>query len=160
MRTIGTITVLFALWLLMSGLFKPLLIGLGLASVLVTVFVVKRMDELDNDRFDIRLSPLKFVGYLIWLMAEIARANWAVTKVILSPRMPIRQRLFNTPSTQKTDLGQVIFANSISLTPGTITVETEGDHFLVHALAFGEGDLAALADMDARVSATEAGGAA
>jgi len=88
---------------------------------------------------------------------EIAKANWNVTKIILAPAMPIRQHLFAVPCTQRTDLGQVIFANSITLTPGTISVETDPGSFLVHALAFSPADIDALADMDERVTATERG---
>jgi multicomponent Na+:H+ antiporter subunit E len=91
-------------------------------------------------------------------MVEIAKANWAVTKIILSPNMPIRQHLFAIPFSQRTDLGQVIFANSITLTPGTITIETESDDFLVHAVSYSDSDLEALADMDRRVTATESEG--
>ena len=74
--------------------------------------------------------------------------------------MPLRQHLFAVPHTQKTDLGQVIFANSITLTPGTISVETETGHFLVHAVSYSADDDAALAEMGRRVAATERTGAA
>lgn len=155
LRTLGTVLILFTLWLLMSGIFEPILVGFGVASVVLVMFVTKRMDAQDNDQIEIRLSPFKFARYLLWLMKEIARANWAVTKVVLSRQMPLRQHLFSVDYTQKTDIGQVIFANSITLTPGTITVETEGGHFLVHALAYSPEDVAALADMDARVTRSE-----
>jgi multicomponent Na+:H+ antiporter subunit E len=118
------------------------------------------MDAVDGDRIDLRLKPLGFLQYLAWLMVEIAKANWAVTKVILSRELATRQHLFAVPYSQKTDLGQVIFANSITLTPGTISVETESEHFLVHAVNYHDDDIAALADMDARVTATEQGAAA
>ncbi len=160
MRIIGTGLVLFALWLLMSGIFEPFIIGLGLASVLFVLFVTGRMDAQDNDIVELALHPLRFVKYLAWLMTEIARANWAVTRIILARDMPIRQHLFKTPYTQKTDVGQVIFANSITLTPGTITVETEDGHFLVHAVSWSEDDPDALADMDARITACETAGGA
>lgn len=159
MRVIGTAALLFALWLLMSGLFKPLLIGFGAASVALVMFVVRRMDRIDGDQADLNLKPVAFAWYLLWLLVEIAKANWTVTKIILSPRMPLRQHLFHVRFSQKTDLGQVIFANSITLTPGTITVETEPKRFLVHALAYSAEDNLALADMDHRVTRTEAGGA-
>jgi len=154
-RTVGAAIILVALWLLLSGIFKPLLVGFGLVSVLVVLFVVKRMDDADDDRIDICLKPLAMVKYFIWLLVEIAKANWAVTKIILSPKMPLRQHFFSIDYSQNTDLGQVIFANSITLTPGTITIETEPGSFLVHAVAYSDGDLDALADMDRRVSATE-----
>lgn len=155
MRIVGVAIFLLALWLLLSGIYKPLVIGFGVVSVLVAVFVISRMDAADDDRIELRLRPLQTIGYFFWLAVEIAKANWTVTKVILSPHMPIRQHFFGIPYTQKTDLGQVIFANSITLTPGTITIETEPDSFLVHALAFDEADIGALAEMDRRVSSTE-----
>jgi multicomponent Na+:H+ antiporter subunit E len=144
------------LWLLMSGLYKPLILGFGAASVLIAVWLSRRADAVDGLRPQLALKPFEFVGYFAWLMVEIAKANWAVTKTILAPGMPMRQHLCRTPHTQKTDVGQVIFANSITLTPGTITVEVEEEDFLVHALNFSEGDLGALADMGRRVSAIEA----
>ena len=156
-RTIFTAFVLTALWLLMSGLYKPLILGFGAASVVLVVFVVRRMDAVDGDQFAIRLKPIGFLRYVIWLLVEIAKSNWAVTKIVLSPKMPIRQHLFDVPTSQVTDLGQVIFASSITLTPGTISVETEEGHFLVHALNYDDSDLDALADMDARITAVDGG---
>jgi len=148
--------VLFALWLMMSGVYKPLVVGLGVASVLLVVFVVRRMDAVDEDRLELRLKPLKSIGYFGWLLVEIAKSNLAVTRLVLARDMPLRQHLFRIPYTQKSDLGQVIFANSITLTPGTISVEVEDGEFLVHALDYSDDDMGALAEMDARVSATEA----
>lgn len=160
MRTIGLAIVFFALWLLMSGIYEPFLIGLGAVCVLLTLFITGRMDAQDGNRVRLFLAPVKYIKYLVWLMKEIARANWVVTKIVLARDMPIRQHLFKTPYTQKTDVGQVIFANSITLTPGTITVETEDGHFLVHAVSYSEGDPGALADMDARITACETTGGA
>lgn len=159
MRNIAIVMVLFALWLLLSGIYTTMLVGLGFASSLLVLLIIKRMDTRDGDSVDIRLSVIEFAKYLAWLMVEIARANWAVTKTILSPDMNIRQHLFMVPYTQKTDLAQVVFANSITLTPGTITVETEDGQFLVHAVSYSDDDPAAIADMDARITACETGAA-
>ena len=139
----------------MSGVYKPLVIGFGLGSVLLICLVLWRMDKVDGDHVQIRLNPIKFLGYIIWLFGEIAKSNWAVTRVILSPLMPIRQKMFVVPQSQKTDLAQVIFANSITLTPGTISVETEESGLLVHALSYSPEDDASLVDMDRRVTAVE-----
>lgn len=156
MRFIIATAGLAILWLLMSGLFdKPLILAFGAISVLLSVFVGIRMDQADGERLAYPLKPLAVVHYFFWLMVEIAKSNWAVTKLILSGREPENQKLFMVPATQKSDIGQVVFANSITLTPGTITVETEHDQFIVHALDFSDGDMAALAEMDARVSAIE-----
>lgn len=159
-RTLLTALTLFALWLLMSGIYKPMIVWLGVISVSIAVFVVRRMDNAaDTDRLEIRLKPFATVGYWIWLMVEIAKANWAVTKLILSPNMKLNRHMFKIPSTQKTDLGETIFANSITLTPGTISVEVEKDGFIVHAVSYSNDDLASLADMDRRVTAIESAGA-
>lgn len=157
MRIIGAIVVLVALWLLLSGVYKPLVIGFGVVSALIAVWVVRRMDAMDGDSVPLRLKPLGFIGYLIWLAVEIAKANWAVTRIVLAPVMPIRQHLFAVRFSQNSDVGQVIFANSITLTPGTITVETEDKRFLVHALAYTPDTIGELTEMDRRVSATEGG---
>lgn len=155
MRSIAFFIVLFAVWLLLSGVYTPMIIGLGFASSLLVVIIIRRMDAQDEDKVTLHLSPIRLTRYIIWLMVEIARANWAVTKTILSRKMNIRQHMFTVPYTQKTDLAQVIFANSITLTPGTITVETEEGQFLVHAVSYSDDDPAAIADMDARVTACE-----
>ena len=155
MRIVGAIIVFLGLWLLLSGVYKPLTIGLGVFSTLFVIYIINRMDAVDGDRVEIHLKPLAFLKYQVWLMGEIAKANWAVTKVILAPSMPIKQHMFSVPYTQKTDFGQVVFANSITLTPGTITIETEPGHFLVHAVAYTKDDKEALADMDRHVTAIE-----
>lgn len=155
LRTLATAVSLIALWLLMSGLFKPLLISFGVISVLLVLFIMRRMDLFEDDHLYVLLKPVAFLKYFAWLLGEIAKSTWSVSRVILSESMPIRQKLFEVPSNQKTELGQVIFANSITLTPGTITVETEGTKFLVHALQFSDGDREALNDMGNRVCETE-----
>lgn len=158
MRLIVYALLLGALWLLWSGIYKPIIISFGAASIGLVLLITHRMNTVDEDKVPIELSPIKFLSYLIWLLVEIAKSNIAVTKTILSPTMPIRQNLFEVPYTQRTDLGQVIFANSITLTPGTVSVETETGHFLVHAVSYSAADMDALANMDARVSATELAG--
>jgi multicomponent Na+:H+ antiporter subunit E len=143
----------------MSGVYKPLVIGLGAVSVIVAIFVAHRMNKVDGQPIQFHLKPIAFLGYFLWLLVEIAKANWAVTKVILSPKMRMRQHLFLVPYHQKSDLGQVIFANSITLTPGTISVEVTDGNFYVHAIDYSPDDDAAIADMGARICATESSAA-
>jgi len=144
------------LWLLMSGIYdKPLIHIFGIISVALSFYIIHRMDKVDGHKlgYDIGIfSTLKYIG---WLLAEIAKSNWAVTKIILSGKTPKSQKLLYVPATQKSELGQVVFANSITLTPGTITVETEGDHFLVHAVDFSDGDMEAFAEMNKQVRSIE-----
>ena len=140
----------------MSGIYQSFMIGVGLAAAAFAVFVVRRMDDAaDTDRLEIRLNIIKTLGYFCWLLIEIAKSNWVVTKTILGLRPNIRQHFFKVPCTQETDVGKTTFANSITLTPGTISVEHEGDEIWVHSLSYSDGDLDALADMNARVSNIE-----
>ena len=148
-------TGLFVLWLLLSGLFKPLLIGLGVLSSLATLAITYRMGNYNRPDNTLQNSFISFVAYLGWLAVEIAKSNWAVTKVILNSKLSIKQSLFNVPISQNSDLGKVLYANSITLTPGTITVETEDGYFLTHALTEAAADMDALGDMDRRVTAIE-----
>lgn len=147
---------LFALWLLLSGYFEPLLLALGAASSLFIVLISWRMQLIDEESVPLQLPLLRLVCYLAWLAREVAKANFAVSRIILARNMPVSQYMMYVPTSQKTDMGRVIYANSITLTPGTITVETEPDCFLVHALSEAAADLAALADMDRRVTCVEA----
>ena len=156
MRFLIGATGLAILWLLMSGLFdKPLILAFGVASVLLAMIIGQRIDRVDGEQLQYAFSIPALISYLFWLLLEIWKSNIAVTRIILSGRDPERQKLFMIPVTQKSDLGQVLFANSITLTPGTITVETENDQFIVHALDFAEGNMDDLAEMDQRVTATE-----
>lgn len=156
MRWVFGACFLFAIWLLMSGVYKPLTIGLGAGSAVFATYMVWRMERASaGARLTISQKPIATLGYLIWLLKEIAKSNWLVTKAIMSPDMGLRQHFFKVPFSQRTDLGQTIFANSITLTPGTITVEVEPDFFWVHSVCFGDDDHDALAEMNARVAGTE-----
>lgn len=146
---------LASLWLLLSGLYKTLIFSLGAISVILTVFIITRMDKVDEHKLGYDIGVFATFKYLLWLLKEIAKSNIAVTKIILAGKQPQHQKMFEVPVSQKSEIAQVIFANSITLTPGTITVETEDDNFIVHALDFHEGDLDALAEMDAQVTAIE-----
>ena len=159
LRSFIWLIVFAAIWLLLSGVYKPITVALGAASCLVVLFVFRRMEDASpSGPLYIRLSPIRLVMYSVWLIGEIAKSTWAVTKVILSPEMPIRQHFFKVPTHQNYPVGRTIFANSITLTPGTITVETEDNHFLVHALQFDDTDMDGLADMESRVCGIEVKG--
>ena len=157
MKTFLTSTFMVALWLMLSGIYKPMLIGFGIVSVALVMVIVRRMDQVDGDHVRISIKPIQFFFYVLWLFIEIAKSNWRVTKIVLARTMPIRQNLFEVPYSQTSDLGQVIFANSITLTPGTLTIETETGDFLIHALSYDPTDMDALADMDRRVTEIENG---
>ncbi len=153
-RIVGLWLVLFAVWLLLSGHYTPLLIGFGVGSCALTVYIAMRMDVADHEGVPIDWGG-RFLLYLPWLLKEILVANIRVAKVILSPRLPISPIMVVFRSTQKTDLGRVLYANSITLTPGTITTGVEGDQLEIHALTWQDVDGREEDEMDRRVSVVE-----
>jgi multicomponent Na+:H+ antiporter subunit E len=128
--------VCFATWLLLSGYFSAvLLLALGaLSSVLVTL-IARRMARLSPEPAPMPWRPnAQRVLYWPWLFREVVKANWTVTKIILDPRLPISPTLIHMKLAQRTEAGQVIYANSITLTPGTVTTSLRGGMIQVHAL--------------------------
>ena len=143
--------VLFAVWLLLSGHYTPFILALGVASCALVVTVSMRMDVSDHEGHPIHLS-WRALTYMPWLMIEIIKANIDVAKLILSPDMPITPTLLRVKASQTSDLGKVIYANSITLTPGTISVDVANGEILVHALSRDGADALVEGEMDRRVT--------
>lgn len=146
--------VLGGTWLLWSGHYTPLLLTLGGLSVAAVVGISWSMGIVDEEGAPIHL-PLRLVLYFPWLFWEIAKANVDVALRILRPGPPIRPCLIDVRAGQRTDVGRVIYANSITLTPGTVSIDTEGDVITVHALTTEAADGVLSGDMDRRVSRLE-----
>ena len=151
---IGLTFSLSAFWLLMSGHYTPLILFLGTISVGFVLYLTKRMDSLDEDTFEFKLKRRHF-SYWSWLAKEIFKANLDVAKVILAPNMKLSPRILRVPTSQSSELGTVIYANSITLTPGTVSVDIEGDEIIVHALTQELMDGLTEGDMDKRVNYLE-----
>ncbi|VAW82815.1 Na(+) H(+) antiporter subunit E [hydrothermal vent metagenome] len=133
-KTFSYSVLLFVFWLSLSGRFEPLLLMLGLASVALTVFLAKRMNVIDHESYPLHLSS-QFPVFFVYILREIVKANIDVIKRIVNLRgKPISPQLIELPVPQKTDLGRVIYANAITLTPGTVSVELTKDTVTVHAL--------------------------
>ena len=109
-KAIGLSVALLALWLALSGFFKPFLLALGLLSCALTLYLAFRMKLLDDEAVPIQLR-LTLLLYWGWLGGEIFKSAVAVSKVILARNMPLHQQLIAVPAPQKTDMGHVIFAN-------------------------------------------------
>ena len=124
---------LFVIWLLLSGHYTLLLLIFGLLSTLLIVLLAHRADLIDREMHAVLLKP-SLLPYWLWLGREIIKSNIDVCRRILNPRMPISPKIFTVRAGQKTDLGRVTYGNSITLVPGTVTVDVDGDIFTVHAL--------------------------
>ena len=113
------------------------------------------MRIIDETPVKFQMNAFKLVTYCFWLIREILKSNITVTKTILSPKIRVKQNMFDVPLSPKSEAGQVIFANSITLTPGTITVETEKNSLLVHALNFSDKTKDEIVEMGNKVSSCE-----
>ncbi len=154
-RSISFFLTLALFWLLLSGMFTPFLLAAGAGSALAVTLLARRMGLLDHEGHPVRLAWRVVLFYWPWLLKEIVKSAWDVSRRILDPRLPISPTLVEFAPSQRTDLGLVIHANSITLTPGTIAVEVEPGRFLVHALtAEGAAGLAG-SEMDRRCAALE-----
>lgn len=150
-HTISLGLVMYGLWLLLSGHYKPLLLALGAASCVLVVWVAHRMDVVDREGHPIHLS-WRALPYWAWLGWEIAKTNVEVALIILNPKLPISPRLVRVRASQKTELGHVVYANSITLTPGTVTVDLVDGDLEVHVLTKAAADDLEGGNMDRRVT--------
>jgi multicomponent Na+:H+ antiporter subunit E len=157
LHAISLSAVLFGTWLLLSGYFTILLISLGILSLAIAVGIALRMDVIDHESHPIHLT-WRIPAYWVWLLIEIVKANIDVTKTILGVGDTATPTIINVKPSQQSELGQVIYANSITLTPGTISVELENGEIMVHALTKGSAADLSTGVMDRRVTRMEGGG--
>jgi len=145
---------LAAFWLLNSGHYTPLILLLGLASIALVLVISHRMDVVDHESQPIYLTQNIFY-YYPWLIKEIIHANITVVKHIWLGSNSISPTLQTIKISQKTDMGKVIYANSISLIPGTVAIDLIDDEIIVHALITKDIESLMSGEMDRRISQLE-----
>ena len=141
--------ILFSLWLLMSGHYNVLIVSLGIISCAFCVYVAKRGKLIDDEGLPIFFMP-RLLNYLIWLFKEILKSNLATGKVIINGK--VEPETFTVKASQVTDVAKVTYANSITLTPGTVTTKMHKDVFEVHALNADFGNDVRTNKMDRKVT--------
>ena len=147
---------LYGLWLALSGHYTPFLLAIGAVCTAFAVAVAMRMDVVDHEGHPIHLG-YRIPLYWGWLTIQVLISAVKVGRLVLSPRLRIDPVLETVPSSQKTDLGRVIYANSITLTPGTLSTTVTADGIEVHALTRRGMDELKAGDMDRRVTQVEGG---
>jgi multicomponent Na+:H+ antiporter subunit E len=128
----GLLLILMISWILWSGIYKPLLLCLGLFSAVLSAWLAHRMD------FFRHLVPLRALlrlpRFWWWLLQEVIRSSIEVARVVMTPSLPISPTTVELTTTEATEAGRVILGNSITLSPGTVTIDVDGDRLLVHCL--------------------------
>ena len=139
----------FVIWLLLSGHYDPLLLTLGVLSCITCLYVTWKAKFIDEEGLPLHLL-IRLPIYTLWLFKEIIKANIDTAKIIIINN-PDPQN-FRVKSSQKTEAGKVTYANSITLTPGTVTTVLDGDILEVHALSSDMADDVKSGAMDEKVS--------
>lgn len=132
-RAAALAVVLAAAWLLWSGLYKPLLLALGAFSCALVVYASYRMRLFDYSVFSLRFG-WRLVGYWAWLGKEVAKSSLDVSRAVLSPALPISPTVAELDAESRHVVDVALLGNSITLTPGTLTIRIRDGRLMVHAL--------------------------
>ena len=151
-RMLVLLVPLAAAWLLWSGIYKPLLLGLGVLSCLLTIYIKHRMNYFETDMFALRFGR-RLLGYWLWLTKEVVKSSLDVARIVLSPSLPISPEVVRIKASCEHPVDQAILANSITLTPGTLALDVYKGEIAVHALTKAGADELRKGEMDQRVLA-------
>jgi multicomponent Na+:H+ antiporter subunit E len=155
MRLVSSVLFLYGFWLVLSGYFTPFLVIMGLLTAIGVVWLARRMEVIDDEGHPVHLGARALFSYWPWLLREIVKSGWDVTRIILDPRLPVSPTLVRFAPTQRSNAGLATHANSITLTPGTISVDVGRREFLVHAVSEAGAEGIRSGEMDRRVTRFE-----
>ena len=128
----GLLVILMVSWALWSGIFKPLLLWLGLFSAVLSVWLAHRRGFFSHV-FPLR-ALLRLPAFWWWLLREVIKSSIDVARIVLTPSLPISPKMIELTTSEPTDVGKVILGNSITLSPGSVTIDVDGARLLVHCL--------------------------
>lgn len=152
MQIVVLFVTLAVLWLLLSGFYLPLMLFLGLASCVLVVWLVRRFDTVDHESVPMHLG-IGIFAYWAWLLKEIVISSLQVTKIILTKKMPISPTMVTVQAKGRGEVREVLFGNSITLTPGTLTTDIDENGLVtVHALTAEGAQGVVTGDMNDRVA--------
>jgi multicomponent Na+:H+ antiporter subunit E len=151
-RSIFLLLILVVAWLLWSGLYKPLVLILGAVSCLLTLYVSHRIRFFDGDVFSLHLVP-RLPRYWSWLSVEIVKSSLDVARIVLHRKLPISPTVVEFEAAPRDAVGQAILGNSITLTPGTVTLDVHDGRLRVHCLTREGADALLSGEFNRRVAA-------
>jgi multicomponent Na+:H+ antiporter subunit E len=151
LRVVLSLAFLLVVWLGWSGLFKPLLITLGVISCGLVVVLGVRMGSFQEESYWLRIVP-RLPAFWLWLFKEVVRSNIAVAKIILSPRPKVSPALATITALPPDRIGQATLGNCITLTPGTVTLDDHEGKLTVHCITRGNAEELEAGEMNRRVA--------
>lgn len=155
MSFVLTAIIMFTFWMLLSGEFSFILILSGIISSLIVSYM---SHDLLTGKSDLKLGLIRFIRffkYLPWLFGQIVLANLDLVYRTLHPKLPINPKIIKFKNNLKTEIGMVTLANSITLTPGTITIEVNENEFIIHTIAEETAQSLISGEMQGRVKKIE-----
>ncbi|MDX1593532.1 MAG: Na+/H+ antiporter subunit E [Gammaproteobacteria bacterium] len=141
-------------WLALSGHYTPLLLAFGALSVGLVVWLAHRMDVVDHESVPVHLSR-RAVTFWPWLVVEIVKSNIDVIRRVLDPKLPIQRSVIRVPTGEMSPLRETIYANAITLTPGTVSLDVGDGEVVVHALSRVAAEAVREGEMARRVTSME-----
>lgn len=151
----GLVAILVIFWLINSGHYDSLLLSLGAASIVLVVWINQRMAWVNDEFQPPVLLSRRLPVYMFWLVAQIVKSNIHVVRRIWQPSPDISPTVFTVRGSAQTDVCKALYANSIIMTPGTLTLEVQGDEFRVHALTPDAAEDLQSGEMNARIKRLE-----
>ena len=131
-RYAALLSLLITAWLLWSGIYTPLLLGLGALSCVLSLYLAHRVGFFD-EAFSLQVIP-RLPRYWGWLLLEITKSSFDVARIILRRHPPISPTVVEFEAAPRGPVGQAILGNSITLTPGTLTLDVYKGRLRVHCL--------------------------
>jgi multicomponent Na+:H+ antiporter subunit E len=132
-RMVPMVPLLAAFWLVLSGHFDPLLLALGAVSITVVCAMAWRADLHLHRDLTVRFA-LRLPWFFLWLGGQVFVSSLAVVRRVWSPRLDLRPVVGSTPAQDMSELSQVTYANAITLTPGTLSLDISDKLIRVHSL--------------------------
>lgn len=146
--------VLFSLWLLLSGYFGFLLLSLGVLSCIFVAWVSEKLGLFSSNYETLKLN-LKLPSFLPWFFIEVIKSNIDVSFRILHPKLPIEPNMISIDASQHGVVGTAIYANCITLTPGTYSLDLDSNNIEVHSLTKALAEDLKTGEMSKRILALE-----
>jgi Multisubunit Na+/H+ antiporter, MnhE subunit len=147
-----TFFMLFVFWMLLSGKYDSFHLTLGAICSIIIAYLTHELLFANVRVGDTRLIVQRFITYIPWLVYQIILSNIHVAYLALSPKMPIAPQILRFSTKLESDISWVTLANSITLTPGTITMDIREGEFFVHALSKKVADDLNTGEMEDRIA--------
>jgi len=147
--------VIFLFWFALSGMTSINILFLGLISSLFIAYIINKMDLIDHEVSLHNFNIIRLILYIIWLVKEIIISSIMVCICIILPSKKVSPKIIKIKCSQKSEAAKVLYANSITLTPGTVTIDVSDDVFTVHTLDKSFEESLESMKMDKKVTDTE-----